>query len=114
MRFSYCADGGGTADAEATRPPLVLLHGIGSNARSWTEQLAGLGELRRVVAWDAPGYGDSTAVAPPRPARRRTTRIASPGSSTGSGSIASFSSDTRSERSSPAPSPPHGRIGWSV
>ena len=69
VRFSYCAAGSRTgAAAAATRPPLVLLHGIGSNARSWTEQLAGLGELRRVVAWDAPGYGDSTAVAPPRPA----------------------------------------------
>ena len=59
VRFSYCAAGAG--------PPLVLLHGIGSNARSWTEQLAGLGDLRRVVAWDAPGYGDSTPVGPPRP-----------------------------------------------
>ena len=59
VRFSYCAAGAG--------PPLVLLHGIGSNARSWTQQLADLGSLRRVVAWDAPGYGDSTPVAPPRP-----------------------------------------------
>ena len=62
VRFSYCAAG------TAAGAPLVLLHGIGSNARSWTEQLAGLGDLRRVVAWDAPGYGDSTPVAPPRPA----------------------------------------------
>ena len=59
VRFSYRAAGAG--------PPLVLLHGIGSNARSWTEQLAGLGDLRRVVAWDAPGYGDTTPVAPTRP-----------------------------------------------
>ena len=66
-RFSYCAAGVGAGAGDATRPPLVLLHGIGSNARSWTEQLAGLGDLRRVVAWDAPGYGDSTPVAPPRP-----------------------------------------------
>ena len=64
VRFSYRAAGPGAGRAG---PPLVLLHGIGSNARSWTEQLAGLGDLRRVVAWDAPGYGDSTPVAPPRP-----------------------------------------------
>ena len=72
VRFSYRAAGGGTATgpgAEAgTGPPLVLLHGIGSNARSWREQLAGLGGLRAIVAWDAPGYGDSTPVARPRPA----------------------------------------------
>ena len=59
VRFSHCSAGAG--------PPLLLLHGIGSNARSWRDQLAGLGDLRRVVAWDAPGYGDSTPVAPPRP-----------------------------------------------
>ena len=51
---------------------------------------------------------------PRRGRRRRTTPSASPGSSTGSGSIASFSSDTRSGRSSPGPSPPHGRSAWSV
>ncbi len=59
VRFGYCAAGAG--------PPLVLLHGIGSGARSWSEQLGGLGDLRRVLAWDVPGYGDSTPVAPPRP-----------------------------------------------
>ena len=70
VRFSYCAAGGGAAtpaSAAPLRTPLVLLHGIGSNARSWAEQLAGLGDVRRVLAWDAPGYGDSTPVAPPRP-----------------------------------------------
>lgn len=65
VRFSYCATGGG-AGADAG-PTLVLLHGIGSNAGSWTDQLAGLADIRKVVAWDAPGYGDSTPVAPPRP-----------------------------------------------
>src|SRR3546814_6825219 len=45
-------------------PPLVLLHGMGSAARSWRDQLAGLSRDRRVVAWDAPGYGESTPLVP--------------------------------------------------
>lgn len=52
--FTYLEQGGGT--------PLVLLHGIGSGARSWKLQLASLAGQFRVVAWDAPGYGDSSAL----------------------------------------------------
>ena len=47
--------------------PLVLLHGIGSNAGSWRDQLDGLADLRRVIAWDAPGYGVSTPLPAARP-----------------------------------------------
>jgi len=47
--------------------PLVLLHGIGSGAASWVQQLEALGANRRVLAWDAPGYGMSTPVAPESP-----------------------------------------------
>jgi pimeloyl-ACP methyl ester carboxylesterase len=50
-RFTYLEHGSGT--------PLVLLHGIGSAARSWIRQLA-LAPALRVIAWDAPGYGGST------------------------------------------------------
>ncbi|MDR5857748.1 alpha/beta hydrolase [Caballeronia sp. LZ062] len=46
---------------------IVLLHGIGSGAASWVQQLDALGATRRVLAWDAPGYGDSTPVAPASP-----------------------------------------------
>lgn len=42
--------------------PLVLLHGIGSAARSFAAQLDGLSSYWRVVAWDAPGYGQSDAL----------------------------------------------------
>ncbi|OXI30329.1 alpha/beta hydrolase [Burkholderia sp. AU16741] len=42
--------------------PVVLLHGIGSGAASWVSQLDTLGASRRVLAWDAPGYGVSTPV----------------------------------------------------
>ncbi|WGS51997.1 alpha/beta hydrolase [Paraburkholderia sp. D15] len=52
------ADGGSHGDAL----PLVLLHGIGSGAASWVQQFEALGATRRVLAWDAPGYGASTPV----------------------------------------------------
>lgn len=41
-------------------PVIVLLHGIGSGAASWLEVALELGRSARVIAWDAPGYGDST------------------------------------------------------
>jgi pimeloyl-ACP methyl ester carboxylesterase len=40
-------------------PVLLLLHGIGSNSRSFRHQLADLSDSWTVVAWDAPGYGRS-------------------------------------------------------
>ena len=39
--------------------PLVLLHGIGSNARSFATLMAELPSSVDVIAWDAPGYGES-------------------------------------------------------
>lgn len=47
--------------------PLVLLHGIGSNADGWVGQLAAFAPERRVVAWNAPGYGGSTPLASAAP-----------------------------------------------
>ena len=49
-------------------PALVLLHGIGSGSGSWDGQLSSLCEVRRVVAWDAPGYGGTFALPEPAPA----------------------------------------------
>lgn len=40
-------------------PSLVLLHGIGSNADSFSALLKRLPEDCRVIAWNAPGYGRS-------------------------------------------------------
>ena len=40
-------------------PPLLLLHGIGSNSRSFRHQLTVLCDAFDVIAWDAPGYGRS-------------------------------------------------------
>ena len=39
--------------------PLVLLHGVGSNARSFSGVFAELAGQHRLVAWDCPGYGGS-------------------------------------------------------
>jgi pimeloyl-ACP methyl ester carboxylesterase len=57
-----CAVGGGNIHYETAGagPPLVLLHGIGSNSRSWHRQLAELSSDFKVIAWDAPGYGRSS------------------------------------------------------
>ncbi|MBV9120977.1 MAG: alpha/beta fold hydrolase [Chloroflexi bacterium] len=41
-------------------PALVLLHGIGSNARSWQHQVQGLAADHDVIAWDMRGYGGSS------------------------------------------------------
>lgn len=40
-------------------PVLLLMHGVGGNARSFRAQLEGLSDRFRVIAWDAPGYGES-------------------------------------------------------
>jgi len=49
-------------------PVLLLLHGIGSGARSWNAQLQGLAYLSRVIAWNAPGYDISTPLSAEAPA----------------------------------------------
>lgn len=48
-------------------PPLVLLHGIGSTSAGWRDQYAPLGERFDVIAWSAPGYHESRALAAPSP-----------------------------------------------
>lgn len=48
-------------------PVLVCLHGIGSGAASWLDTALQLAPQARVIAWDAPGYGASTPVAPAQP-----------------------------------------------
>ena len=58
--FSYLARAG-------EGMPVVLLHGIGSNARSFEPLIAALDARYRVMAWDAPGYGDTVPLAAERP-----------------------------------------------
>jgi pimeloyl-ACP methyl ester carboxylesterase len=43
--------------------PIVLLHGIGSNAASFEPIMACLDRSRAVIAWDCPGYGRSAPLA---------------------------------------------------
>lgn len=44
--------------------PLLLLHGMNGNSKSWSHQLRAFSDAYRVVAWDAPGYGASDPVPP--------------------------------------------------
>jgi pimeloyl-ACP methyl ester carboxylesterase len=58
-RISYLA-------AECTRagnnPAILLLHGTGVSARSWTLQLQTLGHALQVLAIDLPGHGESDPI----------------------------------------------------
>ncbi len=45
-------------------PPLVCLHGIGGDARSFGPQLEGLANECRVVAWSMPGFGATPCPGP--------------------------------------------------
>lgn len=59
----------------ATR--LVLLHGIGSGSASWTAQLAAVRpDEPGLLAWDAPGYGDSDGLRLPDDASPDATHYA--------------------------------------
>jgi pimeloyl-ACP methyl ester carboxylesterase len=49
-RLSYME--AGARDA----PPLLLLHGIGSNSLGWRFQYEAFADRFRVIAWNAPGY----------------------------------------------------------
>jgi pimeloyl-ACP methyl ester carboxylesterase len=51
LRVGYSRNGEG--------PPLVLVHGAWSDARTWRHQLEGLADASDVIAWDAPGFGRS-------------------------------------------------------
>ncbi|WP_218511516.1 alpha/beta fold hydrolase [Variovorax sp. dw_308] len=46
---------------------VVCLHGIGSGSASWLDTALLLEGAARVIAWDAPGYGESTPVASTMP-----------------------------------------------
>jgi len=51
-------------------PVVVLLHGISSGAASWLPCASLLAAQARVIAWDAPGYGQSSPLPMPAPSAR--------------------------------------------
>ena len=53
----------------AAKPTHVLLHGIGSSSANWIAQLeaASIHPACCLLAWDAPGYGNSDALPMPAP-----------------------------------------------
>jgi pimeloyl-ACP methyl ester carboxylesterase len=44
-------------------PPLLLVHGLGSSARSWSPIIDALAAHRRVIAVDLPGFGTTPPLA---------------------------------------------------
>lgn len=63
-----------TPATSATPLTHVLLHGIGSGSASWVQQLQWVSDQAAqtpsagvVLAWDAPGYGQSTPLRDPQP-----------------------------------------------
>ena len=55
LSYLACDGGGGT--------PIVLLHGIGSNANSFAPLMQAFDARSPTLAWDAPGYGSSQPLA---------------------------------------------------
>ncbi|MFK0088785.1 alpha/beta fold hydrolase [Pseudomonas sp. NPDC090755] len=67
QRLVALADGPQAIREAGHGPAIVLLHGIGSGAASWLQVAVQLSQHARVIAWDAPGYGESTALDAPAP-----------------------------------------------
>lgn len=47
------------------KPAMLLLHGLGSSSAGYRAQLAGLSQDFHVVAWNAPGFGNSSQIGMP-------------------------------------------------
>jgi pimeloyl-ACP methyl ester carboxylesterase len=67
MRTAHLSGGDVAYVDEGQGSCIVLLHGIGSAARSWAAQIARLSRSWRVVAWNAPGYPPSAPLPMPAP-----------------------------------------------
>ena len=49
---------------EGVGAPLILLHGLAGNSKSWRHQFLEFSQTNRIIAWDAPGYGGSSILPP--------------------------------------------------
>ncbi len=47
---------------QGSGPTAVFFHGLGGSRLAWEPQLRNLSADRRVIAWDAPGYGESVPI----------------------------------------------------
>ena len=56
-------------------PVLFLLHGIGSGSEAWLHQFPAFADRYRVIAWAAPGYGQSTDVTSDAPVPRDYAKV---------------------------------------
>ena len=65
MRIAYTRAGIG--------PALVLLHGAPCDSRTWQWMVPDLSRDHTVIAWDAPGFGESSDMG--RPASGRTEAV---------------------------------------
>jgi len=54
IRIAYTRAGSG--------PPLVMVHGAPADSRTWQWMLADLSRDHTVIAWDAPGFGQSSDI----------------------------------------------------
>src|ERR1700756_664668 len=50
------------AAGDARNPAVLMLHGLGSSSAGYRAQFAGLSRDFHVIAWNAPGFGDSTKI----------------------------------------------------
>ena len=48
-------------DSDGQRPALVLLHHFGGSSRTWQPFIAWIGDRRRCIALDLPGFGRQAA-----------------------------------------------------
>ena len=68
-RFKVRSSGGISYRESGSGRALLLLHGIGSSSAGWLNQLEGV-RGSRLIAWDAPGYGESAFLPVERPSAR--------------------------------------------
>src|SRR5260221_9585378 len=50
------------AAGDESNPAVLMLHGLGSSSAGYRAQFAGLSRDLHVIAWNAPGFGGSSAI----------------------------------------------------